>query len=315
MTLELIVQSFTDVTPRIREFVLCLPDGSPLPGYSPGSHIDVHLDDVGKRSYSLIDWQTPSEKPTHYTVAVQREDDGQGGSRAMHALSVGQRLRCSAPENDFPLGDHSESVLLLGGGIGVTPIISLACALRDRGTPFHFHYTGRSRGVMAYEQQLSDALGTAVTQYTDDDSPLDLKALFESMPSTTSVYLCGPAGLMEATRTQAEAAGLPHDQLHVEVFAAPVADSSDQSFEIELASTGEVHVIPPGKSIIEVLEDAGVELMFDCQRGDCGICQTEVISGTPDHRDFVLSEEERSTGKVMQICVSRARSERLVLDL
>lgn len=315
MTLELIVQSITDVTPHIREFTLVAADGQVLPAYSAGAHIDFHLSDNVTRSYSLIDWQVPAARPAHFTVSVQREDNGQGGSRAMHALSAGQSITCSAPANDFPLLDHSAPVMLLAGGIGITPIISLACTLQERATPFRCHYSGRSRTVMAYIDELDQALGTALTLHTDDESPLDLQQLFAATPSDAHIYLCGPPGLMDAARAHAEAAGLPHDQLHVEVFSAPAAHSSDTPFEVEVASTGEIHVIPPGKSIIDVLEPAGVELMFDCQRGDCGICQTDVISGTPDHRDFVLSEDERGSGKVMQICVSRALTDRLVLDL
>jgi vanillate O-demethylase ferredoxin subunit len=131
----------------------------------------------------------------------------------------------------------------------------------------------------------------------------------------THIYLCGPKGMIDAARTAAVSEGHPEDQIHIELFTSAATAEGDTAFEVEIADTGAVYTIPPGKTIIDVLEDEGMDLIYDCQRGDCGICQTDVISGTPDHRDVVLSDAEKASGKVMQICVSRAKSDRLVLDL
>ena len=136
-----------------------------------------------------------------------------------------------------------------------------------------------------------------------------------SQPPDTHVYICGPKGMIDAARTAAADAGLADSQIHIELFTSPDAQTGDTAFEVEIKDSGAVYTIPPDKTIIEVLEEEGVDLMYDCQRGDCGICQTDVIEGTPDHRDVVLSQADKDAGNVMQICVSRAKSARLVLDL
>ena len=157
--------------------------------------------------------------------------------------------------------------------------------------------------------------GESLCIYTDEESPLDLENLVSHCDPTSHLYICGPKGMIEVVRAKAIGAGFTLEQIHIELFSTPQIELSDQPFEVELHSTGQVYVVPVGKSIIDVLEAEGVDLIFDCQRGDCGICQTNLISGIPEHRDLVLSDEERDSGEVMQICVSRAKSARLVLDI
>ena len=313
MIQDLIVDSVRDKTDRIREFTLRSPGGAPLPGHGAGAHLDFDLGPLDSRSYSLIDW--PGDTPDTLRIAVQREPEGLGGSMRMHELAAGDRLVAAAPKNDFPLREHAGPALLLAGGIGITPIISLASALSAARRPFALHYTSRSRGVMAYEEELAQAFGAAVTFHHDDMVPLNLDRLFAGIDPATHLYVCGPKPMIEAARAAANAAGLPDAQIHFELFASAQHAAGDTAFEVELASTGQVFVIPPDKTIIEVLEDGGLDLIYDCQRGDCGICQTGVISGIPDHRDVVLSDAEKAEGKLMQICVSRAKSAKLVLDL
>jgi vanillate O-demethylase ferredoxin subunit len=233
----------------------------------------------------------------------------------MHRLRVGDTVRAQPPKCDFALRDHAAPALLLAGGIGVTPLISMATALREADRPFRLVHAARSRGASGFATALSAAFGDVVALASDDEAPLDLDALMAGLEPGAQLYICGPRGMIEAARTAAAAAGVPGDRVHVELFTNDAAQGSDSAFEVEIASSGQVFTIPPGRTIIEVLEEAGVDLIHDCQRGDCGICQTDVISGTPDHRDVVLSEAERAAGNVMQICVSRARSPRLVLDL
>lgn len=312
--LTLRITAITPLTDRIKEFDLAGADGAALPDWQPGAHIRVALPDGGDRAYSLI--RFPGEARAGYRIAVQREDAGKGGSKFMHGLAVGDTLSATAPKCDFPLATDIPA-LLLAGGIGITPMISMAAALREAGTGFDLHYCGRSRGVMAYADALQSALGGALHIHCDDDpaSAPDLAALVSGLGPDRHLYICGPRGMIDAARAQAEAAGIAPDRVHVELFDNASAATGDTAFEVELASTGQVFTVPPGQTIIEVLEAAGVDLVYDCQRGDCGICQTEVISGTPDHRDVVLSDSERAGGKVMQICVSRAKSARLVLDI
>jgi vanillate O-demethylase ferredoxin subunit len=172
---------------------------------------------------------------------------------------------------------------------------------------------------MAYREELAESLGDSLALHFDDvaGGPIDLDGLIAGMQSGQHLYVCGPRPMIDAALAKAEAAGIPRERVHVELFdnASAGAGDGDDAFEVELASSGEVFTIPPGKSIIEVLEEAGHDLIYDCQRGDCGICQTEVLEGVPDHRDVVLSEAERAEGKLMQICVSRAKTPRLKLDL
>lgn len=309
--LELVLEEVEDITARVRLFHFADPVGAVLPDYTAGSHVDFHLGKVGVRSYSLIDFPGQPDR-SRYSVAVQREADGTGGSRAMHGLKVGDRVKVAAPANDFDLAPGNAPVLLLAGGIGVTPLISMASALKSQGRAFGFHYAARSDSVMAFAAHLRAHFGDAMTFWLDDRVPLDLGQLMAAQPKDTALYICGPRGMIDGARAAAEAAGIT--DVHVELFTSPQA-GDDTAFEVEIKDSGQVFTIPPGRSIIDVLEDEGVDLIYDCQRGDCGICQTDVIDGIPDHRDVVLSEAEKASGKVMQICVSRAKSARLVLDL
>ncbi len=313
--MELVIRGIEKLDDRTSLFSMGFPERGVLPSFTPGAHLDIELGASGSRSYSLIDYTGETADPDTYLVAVQREDEGDGGSIAMHALSVGDRLVCSGPSNDFPLHDGSAPALLLAGGIGITPMLSFAAALRCRGVPFQLHYCTRSRPLATFAPQLAREFGKAVELWFDDTRPPDLEALVKAAGQAAHVYCCGPAGMIDAVRTLVGNAGIPPERFHFELFTTPVAEAGDQPFEVEISSTGRVFEIPVGRSIIDVLEANGLDVMQDCRRGDCGICQTEVISGVPDHRDVVLSESERKSGKVMQICVSRARSSRLVLDL
>ncbi|MCR9134783.1 MAG: PDR/VanB family oxidoreductase [Alphaproteobacteria bacterium] len=309
---KLTLQQIVDATPAIRELQFGAADGSALPDYTPGAHLDFDLGAAGTRSYSLIDWPGDRDLAT-YRIAVQKEDAGQGGSLAMHALQVGDQVSATSPSNDFELIPGETPVLLLAGGIGVTPLISMATALLAQGRKFAFHYAGRSEAVMGFTESLCSHFQNHLSLHFDDVEPLDLTSLMADQPEGIQLYICGPKGMIDAARASAEAAGI--SDIHVELFSTPEPAGDETSFEVEIHDTGQVFTIPADKTIIEVLEEAGVDIMYDCQRGDCGICQTDVISGEPDHRDVVLTDAERESGKIMQICVSRARSARLVLDL
>ena len=315
MTLSLTLQEKTAVTDRISLFRFAADDGAVLPAYTPGAHVEFDLGEAGTRSYSLVEFAPAGEAPECYTFAVQCEDDGQGGSRAMHGLEVGATVSAAAPKNDFELHGGDVPALLLAGGIGVTPIISFATELTRRGADFAFHYCTRSAGLAAFRGELVESFGDNLQFWADDSNPADLAALIGGAPDGAHIYCCGPRGMIDAVRAQCESAGIPGDHVHFELFTTPDAQEGDQPFEVEISGTGQVFTIPAGKTIVEVLEEAGVDIMYDCQRGDCGICQTDVLEGVPDHRDVVLSDEERAEGNVMQICVSRAKSARLVLDL
>ena len=315
--MKLKVVSTRRLTDAISELVFTSSDGGELAAYAPGAHVKFQLP-VGERSYSLIDFEprTQEKSVERYRFAVQLEQESTGGSRHMHGLVPGDEVVASVPANDFPL-IANRPALLVAGGIGITPIISMATALLHAGTPFRFHYASRTSEAMAYREELEQAFGAQLALHFDDQSEtgLDLKKLAQSAGADEHVYVCGPKGLIEAVKSAMDAAGIGPERIHFELFTSAATQSGDGSFEVQVKSTGEVFEVPPGKSIIEVLEAGGIDVVYDCQRGDCGICQTDVIEGVPDHRDVVLSDSEKAEGTVMQICVSRAKSARLVLDL
>ena len=317
--LTVVVREIRVETPLIKSFRLEPLSGS-LPGFEPGAHIRVLLPSGGDRAYSLINFDPQSDfsgDSGHYRIAVRLEEESTGGSAFMHGLAQGAELQIMPPKNDFQLVSGKEPVMFIAGGIGITPIIAMIAELQRKNRGFELHYSGRSRGSLAFVGELSDLAGERLSEHYDDepDTALDLAACIGALPLNAQIHVCGPKGMIEAVKRIAKASGFGEGNVHFELFTNQAAASSGEAFEIELASTGEVLPVPAGKSIIEVLEEAGHDVLYDCQRGDCGICQTAVISGEPDHRDVVLSDDEKATGRVMQICVSRARSPRLVLDL
>jgi ferredoxin-NADP reductase len=315
---EVVVSKAEALTPRISEFVLARANGAPMPGWAAGAHIDVHLPDVGRRSYSLIETTSPraTEHPTSYRIAVLQESKSQGGSTYMHALKAGDRLTISPPANNFPLGGGGE-VVLVAGGIGITPLLTMACELGAAQRPFAFHYAGRSRTELAFLREVERLSGGNARIHADDEAGrfFDLDGLMTRLAADVPLYLCGPLPMIEAAIALAKKLDWPQGRLHFEIFSAPEEKSGDSGFEVELKSSGRVYEIPPGKTILDVLIEAGEDPLHDCKRGDCGICQTAVIEGIPDHRDYILSDGEKASNKVMQICVSRAKTKRLVLDL
>jgi len=287
--------------------------GAALPDYEAGAHVEFDLPDGGTRSYSLITFDAKFDAPDQYLVAVQREDDGQGGSKHMHGLAVGDPVTFSPPKNDFPLNASAPAVLL-AGGIGITPMISMASALVAVGQDVSLVFAGRTEADMAYCGALRDTLGESLHLHFDDQSGMiDLDGVIAKL-GDAHLYVCGPRKMIDAARAKAEDSGIAPERIHFELFEAPKSASGDAPFEVQI-NDGTVFTIPVGKTIIEVLEENDIDVMYDCQRGDCGICQCDVLDGVPDHRDVVLSQAERDAGDVIQICVSRAKSARLVLDI
>ncbi|MFV0492550.1 MAG: PDR/VanB family oxidoreductase [Pseudorhodobacter sp.] len=304
----------TEIAEAIRELRLRPVEGA-LPSFSAGAHLKFCIANGQWNAYSLI--TLPQDDDTgSYRIAIRRDEAGAGGSIFMHGLKPGDRISAEPPRNDFALHEGTAPSLLIAGGIGLTPLISMATRLAAEGRDFRLIQAARNRAAAAYHDQLVTAFGDRVTLHLDDQEggPLPLAPLLGRISADTHVYVCGPRPMIDATRAAFTARGLPEAQFHTELFETSQAAKGDQPFEVEIAD-GRVFTIPAGKTIIEVLEENDIDLVYDCQRGDCGICQTDVLEGTPDHRDVVLSEAERSSGEVMQICVSRALSARLKLDL
>ncbi len=288
-------------------------DDQALPLFTAGAHIDVHLPTGISRSYSLLN----SQKEMHrYVIGVYLEPNGRGGSRYFHEqLAVGDELLVSPPRNLFPLNETAESTILIGGGIGVTPLLSMAKRLDRLGKSWRLHYCCRSRPLAAFHDDL-ELHGHRVKLRFDDECPgfLDIEGQMRALPHT-HFYCCGPKPMLASFQAAAQAAELPAAQVHFEDFQ-PLADAQPQGgFTVELARSGRNFQIPPGKTILETLQQAGVTTTSSCEVGICGECQTTVLEGAPDHRDAVLSDAERARNNVMMICCSGSKSEKLVLDL
>ena len=311
--LKLKVRSCVAETPFIRRLVFGVEQGA-VPRWQAGAHLRVALPDGGDRPYSLM--ALPGLPDDALALGVLREEASTGGSQFMHALKVGDIVKASTPVNNFRLHEGSAPALLFAGGIGITPVLSMAAELAARGNQYRLHYAGRTQGLLAFLPQLRDICAKDLSvHYDSDESRLDIAATLGDAAANAQIYVCGPSGMIDAVKAAALATGVSADRIHHELFKSEQPSSPDRPFEVEIKSTGQVVGVAAGQTIIQALEAAGLDVLYDCQRGDCGICQCGVIDGVPDHRDVILSDEERASNKVMQICVSRAKSERLVLDL
>nr|WP_288455142.1 PDR/VanB family oxidoreductase [uncultured Pseudomonas sp.] len=314
--IDVIVTAIEPQAQDILSFDLARADGEPLPAFSAGAHIDVHLPDGLIRQYSLCNH--PEERH-RYQIAVLRSADSRGGSIAMHGLEQGVRLRISEPRNLFPLQHDARRHLLMAGGIGITPILCMAERLSHTGGDFTLHYFARSAEQAAFIERLRQSpFADRVHLYFDDGDPSkrpDTAALIGPAQAQTHLYVCGPGGFMEHVLDSARGLGWANDNLHREYFSAEPDDQPKTGFEIQLASSGEVLQVPEGVSVVEVLRGVGVEIPVSCEQGICGTCLTRVLEGEPDHRDLFLTEDEQAANDQFTPCCSRAKSARLVLDI
>ena len=297
---------------------LAHPDGVDLPPWRPGAHIEVRLPSGRLRQYSLCG--DPADRGT-WRIGVLREQAGRGGSVELHELAAaGGSLVVRGPRNHFPLV-AAPSYLFLAGGIGVTPILAMVRSAAADGVPFQVAYGGRSRATMAFAGELAAAAGDALTLVPQDEAGLlDLDALLDELAPDALVYACGPGPMLAAVEQRCAERGIS-DRLHLERFTAgdelEVAfdPAENTEFEVQLARSDVTVTVPADRRMIEVLREAVPGLSYDCEKGYCGACETRVLAGEPEHRDSVLTEEERAAGRTMMICVGRCRSDRLVLDL
>ena len=342
----------------IVSFELGAADGAPLPPFSAGSHIDVHIRPGLTRQYSLCN--EPSERH-RYQIAVLRDPQSRGGSSAIHEnVRVGDVLQIGAPRNHFPLV-QAPNYLLFAGGIGVTPILCMAERLARLDAAFTLHYCTRSPERTAFRSRIAasgfadkvrfycgsadagtgagagtgaDAVGSAGAVAVagaagaGDGARLDLAATLAAAAPDTHLYVCGPGGFIEAVTAAARAQGWSGERIHVEHFGAASlagaaasaanavdgANGADEAFEVQVASSGQVVAIPPGRSITAVLEAHGVAIPVSCEQGVCGTCITRVLAGAIDHRDQYFTDEEKAANDQFTPCCSRGRG-RLVLDL
>jgi ferredoxin-NADP reductase len=319
-TLPLTVTRTEAVADGVVRLTLAPADGRPLPAWAPGAHIDLLLAPGLERQYSLCG--DPGDGSA-LQVSVLREPAGRGGSQYVHdKLTEGATLQARGPRNHFALAE-SPGYLFIAGGIGITPILPMIAEADARGADWRLVYGGRTRASMAFAAELTGRWPDRVELCPQDESGLlDLEGLLGVPREDTAVYCCGPEPLLAAVEERCTA--WPPGSLHTERFAPKVTEAADAaesaeaveaSFEVELAQSGMTLTVPPGRSVLEVVEEAGVPVLSSCREGTCGTCETGVLGGVPDHRDSLLTADEQAVGDVMFICVSRCRSGRLILDL
>ena len=296
-----------DLTPEIREFLLCPENFTGAP-YPVGSHIDIGVTIGGQpaaRSYSLVG----EAGPDGYRIAVRRAPDSRGGSRYMWSLVPGARLNVTLPSSLFPIEWNRRHYCLIAGGIGITPLVGAAHALARRNAAFTLHYAVRSRGDAAYLDMLAAALGDRLVVHAgNEDRRLDLAAAFAALPADTMTLFCGPMRMLDAARHAWEAAGRAAADLRYETFGSSGLLPTE-AFRVRLKDAGVEFTIPRDRSMLDVLNEAGHEVMSDCRRGECGVCAIDVVAveGEIDHRDVYFSEHQKQESRKICACVSRAR--------
>jgi vanillate O-demethylase ferredoxin subunit len=315
-TVEVRVDEVVEETPAIRALRLVRGDGAAFAPYEAGAHIDVKGPTGVLRQYSLCG---PPDDAASLLIAVKREPESRGGSAALHTLRAGDRLEIGAPRHLLALAPDADRHVLVAGGIGITPLLGMAYALDRTGAEFELHYFARSREEAAFVELLEQRvtfpdrvrLHFGVPR---GEQPKLLTAVATGLTADSHVYTCGPQGFMDQVGAVfGPVVGAGH--VHVEHFeAAEVDTSGDRAFTVEL-DTGEVFDVPADRSILSVLEESGIDVFKSCEEGICGSCVSGVLAGVPEHRDNCLSAADREGGTQIALCVSRARTDRLVIEL
>jgi ferredoxin-NADP reductase len=309
---DVVVRSRRDAADGVVTLELALPGGADLPAWTPGAHIDVELPTGLTRQYSLCG--DPADRGT-WRIGVLREAEGRGGSLWIaDELAEGQTLRVRGPRNNFPLLPARRYVFV-AGGIGITPLVPMIAAAEAAGAEWELHYGGRTRASMAFVEQLS-AHGERVHLHPQDEvGLLPLDTVLGTPVADTLVYCCGPSPLLDAVEQSCRAWGA--GVLHVERFTALAVESDGPAtgFEVVCEQSGITVEVPPELSILEAVENAGINVLSSCTEGICGTCETTVLEGEIEHRDSLLTDDEKAANDTMMICVSRCRGARLVLDL
>jgi len=298
------------------------PNNEALPSWTPGAHIALDArDSSGKevsRPYSLCG---PADSATWH-IAILADSAGRGGSVWLHEnAKLGATLFARGPSNHFPLEADPAPVILVAGGIGITPLISMANALEVKGLQFRLHYHARRKSSCAFFEQLSRApYAHRLHLSFDEDAPTPINSIFTPADAGSLVYICGPLGFMEAIAAAAHACGIPNARIRRELFsvapsAKPERTSAEQAFMVKIKSTGQEVEVPAGTTVVQALAAIGVNILVSCEQGFCGSCMTPVLDGIPDHRDQFMLPEEQMRNDAFTPCCSRALTACLVLDL
>jgi vanillate O-demethylase ferredoxin subunit len=311
------VKRITYEAENINSYDLEAPRGGDLVPFTAGSHIDLHLSNGMIRSYSLVNDQCETNR---YVIAINKDPASRGGSKFIHeSVRVGDMITISHPRNNFALHEDASHSVLIAGGIGITPLVSMIRRLETLGRPWELYYAARTRFSAAFLEEMKTLRRNVHLNLhvNFDQEPtgrmFDLSAILKNVSSEAHVYCCGPVPMLEAF--EAATATRPAAHIHVEYFKAKEKPASEGGFEVKLARTNRTIPVQPGKTILDALLDAGIAANYACAEGVCGTCETRVIEGIPDHRDLFLSKEEQAENKTVMICCSGSKSSTLVLDL
>ena len=302
--LDAVIESHRDVTPTVREFCI-KPVGGPQP-HAPGAHLQLQLRVKGQcvtRSYSLVGLPDPA----CYRIAVKRLDDGQGGSLAMWQLAAGDRLQVTVPQNYFALDLDAPAYLLVAGGIGITPLLAMAQTLGQRGAAVRLRYAVRTSAELAFLPLLQAALGDSVQSFVAErGEQVNVAREIAALPQGAQMYICGPVSLLDAARRAWADAGRPLADLRFETFGSS-GRFAPQAFRVQIPRHQMDITVPADCSLLDALEQAGLQTISNCRRGECGLCTMEVlaVNGTLDHRDVFLSNREKQSLQKICVCVSR----------
>ncbi|QID17651.1 oxidoreductase [Nitrogeniibacter mangrovi] len=316
-TIEVIVHRRQTLADGIAGIELRALDGAPLPAFTAGAHIDVHLPNGLVRQYSLCN--DPGESD-HYALGILLDPDGRGGSRCVHeSLLEGSTLRIGPPRNLFALVPARHSILL-AGGIGITPMLAMAAQLTRDDRSFELHYCARTPARMAFRDRLEAAAYASRVRCYFDDAPgperFAAAAVLSDPDPELHAYVCGPQGFMDYVIGALRARGWREECIHFESFSAPALDAASAGeFEVQIGHGGPVIPIPADRSVAQALAEAGVEIPLSCEQGICGTCALRVLEGTPDHRDMYFTDAEKAANERFTPCCSRSLSPRLVVAL
>ncbi|MDF3835471.1 PDR/VanB family oxidoreductase [Cupriavidus basilensis] len=316
-SMRVTVTRIEDVTPQIKRFTMALPEGGPMPGFTGGGHVIVQMEDGGQRYSNAYSLMNSPEDRSCYQIGVRREERSKGGSAFMHdKVRAGDTLTITTPNNMFALREQAQHHVLIAGGIGITPFMSQLHDLRRRGARYELHYAFRSPEHGAFRDELAGAPDSGRIRFYADSlgQKLDLGGLLGGLQDGAHVYVCGPQPLIDAVRNTAATLGVPKDRVHWEQFAATVQNGG--AFSVVLAKSGKTVEVASGETILKAIERehaASVDCL--CREGVCGTCETRILDGEAQHFDQYLSDDEKAAQKTMMICVSRARGQRIVLDL
>ena len=315
--MSLTINNVEKKSTRINAYQLQAQDGAILPTFEAGAHLPIEVTlDSGKkvlRHYSIL---SSTQENRFYEIAIQNEEHGRGGSKALHKqLTLNSVINVLPPKSEFSLTPNNKHVVLIAGGIGITPILSMLRELVDNNSSFEIHYAAKNEADLVFKKEVEALVGTNAYFYTSEGEQvkrLDLPNLIKGTGSSSHVYMCGPLRMISQVRELAGERGLPDSQVHFESFGA-VSQPNDKAIEVNLKKSNQVIVVEPNQTILDALIEKNISVPFDCKRGECGMCATTVLAGEAEHRDVYLNKTEQT--QKMCVCVSRAKGKKLTLDL